>query len=253
MKRLEGKIALVTGGGSGIGRRACERFVEEGATVAVADLDLAAAEETAAALGEQAFAVHVDVARGESARACVEAVLARFGRLDCLVNNAGVTIVGAVHELSEEQWDKEMDVNVKGVFLMSKVAWDALVETKGNIVNTASIAAHWAIPNDAAYCASKAAVMMLTKCLALDGATAGVRANSVCPGYIDTPMIQGYFDDQPDPQAARSFAEGMHPLGRLGAPGDIAEAMVYLASDQAGWVTGTALTVDGGLTSGVWG
>jgi NAD(P)-dependent dehydrogenase (short-subunit alcohol dehydrogenase family) len=253
MSRLQGKIALVTGGGSGIGKRTCERFAEEGATVVVADIDAVRAQETADMIGAGAIAVQVDVANGASATSAVSTVIERHGRLDTLVNNAGVTIVGAVHELSEDDWDREMNVNLKSVFLMTKAAWPHLVESQGSIVNTASIAALWAIPSDAAYCASKAAVMMLTKCLALDGAKAGVRANCVCPGYIDTPMIQGYFADQADPGAARTFAENMHPLGRLGFPGDIAEAMVYLASDQASWVTGTALTVDGGLTAGVWG
>lgn len=252
MTRLHNKIALVTGGASGIGRRTCERFAEEGATVVVADRDEAGARDVAATLGGGASAVTVDVADSVSAAAAIQTVIDRHGRLDTLVNNAGVTIVGAVHALSEEEWDREMDVNVKSVYLMSKHAWPHLLQSRGSIVNTASIAALWAIPADAAYCASKAAVMMLTKCLALDGAKAGVRANCVCPGYIDTPMIQGYFDDQPDPDQARSFAENMHPLGRLGFPGDIAEAFVYLASDQASWVTGTALTVDGGLTAGVW-
>ena len=111
----------------------------------------------------------------------------------------------------------------------------------------------WAIPADAAYCASKAGVIMLTKCLALDGARQGIRANCVCPGYTQTPMIDGYFDAQPDPGAAREFAARMHPLGRLGLPRDHADAFVYLASDEAAWVTGTALVVDGGLTSGIWG
>ena len=123
----------------------------------------------------------------------------------------------------------------------------------GAILSTASIAGMWAIPADAAYCASKAAVIMLTKCMALDGANDKIRAACVCPGFINTPMIEGYFADQPDPAEARVFAEKLHPLGRLGDPVDIAEAFVYLASPQANWVTGTALVVDGGLTSGIWG
>jgi NAD(P)-dependent dehydrogenase (short-subunit alcohol dehydrogenase family) len=119
-------------------------------------------------------------------------------------------------------------------------------------LSTASIAGLWAVPNDAAYCASKAAVIMLTKCMALDGARDGIRVNCVCPGFVQTPMIDGYFADQADPQAARALATGLHPLGRLGEPVDIAEGFVYLASDDARWVTGTALVVDGGLTCGIW-
>jgi NAD(P)-dependent dehydrogenase (short-subunit alcohol dehydrogenase family) len=252
MGRLDHKVTLITGGASGIGRRTSERFAEEGALVAVADINGAGAQETASTLGNSAIGMSVDVTDRGSAVAAVAGVLEHFGRLDVLVNNAGVTIVGGVHELEEDQWDRELAVNLKSVYLMSKAAWSHLVTTKGTIVNTASIAALWAIPSDAAYCASKAGVLMLTKCLALDGASLGVRANCVCPGFIDTPMIEGYFDDQPDPAVARRFAESIHPLGRLGYPVDVAEGILYLASEQARWVTGTALTVDGGLTAGVW-
>jgi NAD(P)-dependent dehydrogenase (short-subunit alcohol dehydrogenase family) len=161
--------------------------------------------------------------------------------------------VGAAHELAEEDWDRELDTNLKSVYLVSKVAWPLLRERgSGAIVNTASIAGLWAIPVDAAYCASKAGVIMLTKCMALDGAKSGIRVNCVCPGYTETPMIEGYFAAQPDPAEARRFATGLHPLGRLGRPRDIADAIVYLASDEAAWVTGTAFVVDGGLTSGIW-
>jgi NAD(P)-dependent dehydrogenase (short-subunit alcohol dehydrogenase family) len=252
--RLEGKVALVTGAGSGIGRATALRFAAEGARVAVADLRGDTAVETAATIGETSLKLELDVTSADSIASGVEAVVERFGGLDVVVNNAGVTIVGAAHELTDEQWDAELDTNLKSVYLVSKAAWPHLVERGGgSILSTASIAGLWAIPADAAYCASKAGVIMLTKCLALDGAKAGIRANCVCPGFTETPMIQGYFADQPDPDAARRFAEGIHPLGRLGVPRDIADAFVYLASDEAAWVTGASLVVDGGLTSGIWG
>lgn len=251
--RLAGKACLVTGGGSGIGRATALRFAREGGKVAAADLRGASAEETAAQIGGDAIGVEVDVTSAGSVAACVDRVADAFGSLDVVVNNAGVTIVGAAHELDESDWDRELATNLKSVYLVSKSAWPRLVERRGAIVNTASIAGLWAIPADAAYCASKAGVVMLTKCMALDGAKDGVRVNCVCPGYTETPMIQGYFADQPDPEEARTFATRLHPLGRLGDPGDIADAMVYLASDEAAWVTGTALVVDGGLTSGIWG
>jgi NAD(P)-dependent dehydrogenase (short-subunit alcohol dehydrogenase family) len=251
--RLEGQVALVTGAGSGIGRETALRFAQEGARVCAADLRGDSARETAAAIGADAIGVELDVTSSGSAAAGLDAVLQRFGGIDILVNNAGVTIVGAAHELDEADWDKELAANLKGIYLVSKAAWPHLVERGGGaILVTASIAGIWAIPDDAAYCASKAGAIMLTKCMALDGARAGIRVNCVCPGFTETPMIEGYFADQPDPEASRAFAVSIHPLGRLGKPRDIADAFVYLASDEAEWVTGTALVVDGGLISGIW-
>lgn len=252
MHRLSGKVALITGSASGIGKRAAERFVEEGAFVAVADLNVAGAREVAEELADQAIAIELDVTDNASVSRALAAVVKACGRLDTLVNNAGVTIVGDVKSMSEVDWDREMATNLKSVFLCSRGAWDHLASSRGSIVNTSSIAATVALLADAAYCASKAGVLMLTKCMALDGAKVGIRANAVCPGFIDTPMIDGYFRDQADPEAARQMATDQHPLGRLGTPEDIAEGMVYLASDEARWVTGAALNIDGGLTSGLW-
>jgi NAD(P)-dependent dehydrogenase (short-subunit alcohol dehydrogenase family) len=252
--RLTEKIALVTGAGSGIGRETALRFAREGARVAVADLRADAARTTAEEIGGETLELELDVTSPASIAAGLGELLDRFGGLDIVVNNAGVTIVGAAHDLAEEQWDHELDTNLKSIYLVSKAAWAHLVARGGGaILSTASIAGLWAIPADAAYCASKAGVIMLTKCMALDGAKAGIRANCVCPGFTETPMIEGYFADQPDPQEARRFAESIHPLGRLGQPRDIADAFVYLASDEAAWVTGAALVVDGGLTTGIWG
>jgi NAD(P)-dependent dehydrogenase (short-subunit alcohol dehydrogenase family) len=251
--RLEGKVALVTGAGSGIGRETAMRFAQEGARVCAADLRGDAAGDTAAAIGGEALGLELDVTSGASAAAGIDAMVERFGGIDVLVNNAGVTIVGAAHELEESDWDRELAANLKGIYLVSKAAWPHLVARGGGaILVTASIAGIWAIPADAAYCASKAGAIMLTKCMALDGAKDGIRVNCVCPGFTETPMIEGYFADQPDPEASRAFAVSIHPLGRLGKPRDIADAFVYLASDEATWVTGTALVVDGGLISGIW-
>lgn len=221
-----------------------------------ADVVADRAAETAQMLSEdglQARSACVDVTDAGAVEDALALTQDELGALDVVVNNAGTTIVGAVHELSVEQWDRELDINLKGVYLVSRAAWPRLRgRGDGCILSTASIAGLWAIPNDAAYCASKAAVIMLTKCMALDGARDGIRVNCICPGFVQTPMIDGYFADQPDPEAARTFATGLHPLGRLGEPVDIAEGFVYLASDEARWVTGAALVVDGGLTSGIW-
>jgi NAD(P)-dependent dehydrogenase (short-subunit alcohol dehydrogenase family) len=251
--RLSGKIALVTGAGSGIGRETARRFAQEGARVAAADLHGDTAAATAAELGNEGLALEVDVTRADSVRKALREIVEHYGGIDVVVNNAGVTIVGTAHEMAEEDWDRELATNLKSIYLVSKEAWPHLVDRGGGaVLNTASIAGMWA-PADAAYCASKAGAIMLTKCLALDGAKAGIRVNCVCPGFTETPMIEGYFADQSDPEASRTFATGLHPLGRLGKPRDIADAFVYLASDEAAWVTGAALVVDGGLTSGIWG
>lgn len=252
--RLEGKVALVTGAGSGIGKETALRFAAEGASVACADLVADRARQTAAEIGDGALAIELDVTSSSSIGAGLDELVERFGGLDCVINNAGVTIVGTAHEMPEEEWDRELDTNLKSVYLVSRAAWPLLVERGGgSITQTASIAGIWAIPADAAYCASKAAVIMLTKCMALDGAKAGIRVNCICPGFIETPMIEGYFADQPDPEASRAFATSLHPLGRLGKPRDIADGFVYLSSDDAAWVTGTSLVIDGGLISGIWG
>ena len=252
--RLQDKVALITGAGSGIGRATAERFAEEGAKVVAADLKAETAQATADAIGGDAFGVGIDVTDRASIAAVIEETVGRFGGLDVLVCNAGVTIVGSVMDLSEEQWDKELDTNLKSVFLCAKEAWPHLeARGGGSILSTASMAGQWAIPADAAYCASKAGLIMLTKCMALDGAKANIRANCVCPGFTNTPMIDGYFDAQDDPEASRRFAIGLHPLGRMGEPVDHANAFVYLASDEASWVTGLELNVDGGITCGIWG
>ena len=252
--RLQGKVALVTGAGSGIGKETALRFAAEGARVAAADLKGDTARATAAAIGGDALGLELNVTSAASIAAGLETLLVHFGGIDVVVNNAGVTIVGSIMDLSEELWDRELDTNLKSIFLVSKAAWPHLVARGGGcILVTASICSTHALQNDAAYCASKAGAAMLTQCMALDGAKVGIRANCVLPGFIDTPMIHGYFNDQPDPEASRTGAAAMHPLGRLGSPRDIADAFVYLASDDARWVTGTRLVVDGGLTTGLWG
>jgi len=147
--------------------------------------------------------------------------------------------------------DDGLAVNLKGVYLTAKAAWPYLVESRGLIISTASVVGLWGSAGQAAYCAAKAAVVMLTRCMALDGARHGVRASCVCPGFVETPMLERFLAGQPDPEAARAAARALHPLGRLGTPADVAVAFVYLASDEAQWVTGAALVADGGLTSGI--
>jgi NAD(P)-dependent dehydrogenase (short-subunit alcohol dehydrogenase family) len=236
--RLEGKRALVTGGASGIGAAIADRFREQGAGVVVGDV--------------HGGDVQLDVRSSASVESAVGEAVDRLGGLDTVVCNAGRPVVRAVHELAEEEWDDGMATNLKGVYLTAKAAWPRLVQSRGSITSTASVVGLWGTQGQPAYCAAKAAVVMLTKCLALDGAASGVRANCICPGFVETPMLEHFLAAQPDPATARVGAVGLHPLGRLGSPRDIADAFVYLASDEARWVTGTALVVDGGLTSGIW-
>jgi NAD(P)-dependent dehydrogenase (short-subunit alcohol dehydrogenase family) len=242
----------VTGAGSGQGREIARRFAEEGAQVIATDVIGAAAEETANEI-EGALALELDVTSQTSIDAALSGINNELGGFDTLINNAGVTITGRIVDLSESEWDRQLDTNLKSIYLMSKAAWPVLESRGGGcIVNTASIYGIWAAENDAAYCTSKAAVIMLTKCMALDGARQGIRVNCLCPGYIDTPMLDGFFAAQDDPEGMRAAAIRTQPLGRLGTSTDIAGGMVYLASDDAEWVTGTSLVIDGGVISGIW-
>ncbi len=230
----------MTGGASGIGAAVAGRFREEGAAVVVADL----------AGGD----LVCDVSSGAAVAAAVTEAAQRLGGIDTLVLNAGRPIVGALHELDEADWDDGLATNLTSIYLCTKAAWPHLLDAGGGSISiTASVVGLQGSQNQAAYCASKAGAVMLARCLALDGAKAGIRANAVCPGFVETPLLERFLAEQDDPDAARAGATALHPLGRLGRPLDVAGAFVYLASDDAAWVTGTALTVDGGLTAGIWG
>lgn len=236
--RFGGRVALVTGGASGIGAEIAARFRGEGAAVVTADL----------AGGD----VTVDIRDAGQVRAAVALAVERMGGLDTLVLNAGRPVVGALHDLDEAEWDDGIATNQTSIHRFVRAAWPHLVESQGSITITASIVGVIGSPGQAAYCATKAAAVMLAKCIALDGAKDGIRANAVCPGFTETPMLARWASGQDDPEAARAFATGLHPRGRLGRPRDIADAFVYLASDEADWVTGVAMPIDGGLSIGIW-
>ena len=253
--RLAGKSAVVTGAASGIGRETALRFAEEGAAVICADRDAAGADAVSASIvanGGTAHSVRADITSQREVERLADEALAACGTIEVLVNNAGVTILGGVAELSEADWQREIDINLSGAYRVSKAFWPHFAEAGGGaILSTASIAGVIAAPQDAAYVASKAGLIMLTRCMALDGAAAGIRANCICPGFVDTPMFDGFLAEQRDPRAALERAASRTPLGRIGTPRDIADGFVYLASDDAKWMTGTALIIDGGLTAGL--
>ncbi len=251
MDRLAGKVAVVTGAGRGIGRAVAVAFGAEGALVVAANRNRDEGEsvvaEIAAAGGEADF-IPTDVCRPEDCEQLVAETESRHGRIDVLCNNAGVGVLRSVVDTTFEQYDHIMDTNVRGVFWLCKHAIPAMVERgSGSIINMASVASFVGFENDAAYCASKGALLMLTRQVALDYAAKGVRVNAVCPGFIETEQLIHYCGQQPDPEAALAVCNEAHPMGRVGQPEEVAAVAVFLASDESSFVTGASLVVDGGL------
>jgi NAD(P)-dependent dehydrogenase (short-subunit alcohol dehydrogenase family) len=252
MKELSGSVALVTGGGSGIGAAAARRLGAAGARLVLVGLPDSPLGETVEELrtqGVQAVAAPADVSRAEDAERAVHTAVEGFGRLDVLVNCAGTSTVGELGSMDEAEWDRVFNTNVKGVFLMARAAIPALTRSqRGAIVNVASQLGISAVGGFSAYCASKAAVLHLTRCLALELVPAGVRVNAVCPGGVDTPLLRRAFPEGRGPQGSLDDLVAAHPIGRLGRPEEIAEAIRFLASPEASFVVGAALVVDGGYT-----
>jgi len=239
------KVALITGGGSGIGRATCEIWAERGGTVVVADLNETAAKATAEATvgkGGRAEVVRCDVTKWEQAQSAVEIARRLFGRLDVVVNCAGNLRTGRLEETAEEDWNELLRVNLTGAFLVTKAAMKVMRQQNGgSIVHVASRLAIRVKEGHGAYAAAKAGILQLTQMAALEGAPHGIRVNCVCPGSVDTPMISS--GNRSEVSAGWSK---VCPLGRLGRPEEIARAMLFLASDEASFITGVALVVDGG-------
>ena len=251
--KLRGKVALITGAGSGIGEEIAALFAAEGARVVAADVEAPAAERVAqriAAAGGAAAAVQVDVSRAAEVERVVESTVQRHGRIDVLCNNAGIGVAAVCHETSEADWDRTMAIDLKGVFLGCKYAIPHMLRQGGGVIcNTSSVAGQVGVLNRAAYCAAKAGVLGLTKSIAIDYAEHGIRCNALLPGTVDSPWIGKILSQQPDPAGERRRMEARQPIGRMGTPAEIARAALYLCSDDAGYVTGSGLVIDGGLTA----
>lgn len=251
--RLKDKVCIVTGGGSGIGRATALMFAREGARLAIADKRKDAAQavnQECAKHGVTAIAIEMDVSKAADAHRMVDETMKAFGRLDVLVNNAGYGIAGSVVETEDQAWDDLMSVNVRGVFLCAKFAIPAMKANGGGvIVNTASVVAAVGIRNRAAYCASKGAVAALTRAIAMDHVGDGIRCNAVAPGTIDTPYFSEIMAKGPDAAAIRHGLEQRQLMGRLGTPEEIAAGILFLASDESRFATGSILTLDGGWTA----
>lgn len=248
--RLKDKICIVTGGGSGIGEATCRLFAREGATVVVADKSSPAATKVAAAVGNGAEAIEVDVADRARVESLIRNVVDRFGRLDVLVNNAGYGFAGNVVETEPDDWDRLMSVNVSGVFYGCKYAIPEM-RTRGGgvIVNTASVVAAVGIRDRAAYCASKGAVAALTRAMALDHVGDNIRVNAIAPGTIDSPYFQEIFARSERADELRRGLESRQAMNRLGQPEEIANGILFLASNESSFMTGAILTIDGGMTA----
>jgi NAD(P)-dependent dehydrogenase (short-subunit alcohol dehydrogenase family) len=240
--KLEGRTALVTGGGRGIGEAICRRFAGEGARVAVADIDADTAEATSADLPIPGLPIRMDVSSTREVREGVDRVAAEFGHLDILVNNAGYLVHTKVHDCSEEEWDKQIDINLKGMFFCSQAALNLMMpRRRGVILSMSSLAAkNGGLAASAPYAAAKGAIFTLTITLARYAAPHGIRVNALAPGVIDTPMTRGLSPDHAD-------LASTIPLGEKGQPEDVAACALFLASDDARHITGETLDVNGGL------
>jgi NAD(P)-dependent dehydrogenase (short-subunit alcohol dehydrogenase family) len=253
--RLYGKVALISGAGSGIGQATAQLFAAEGAAVAVLDLRAEAADETVATIvadGGRAVSLVANVASADEVEAAVATAVSALGRLDVVYNNAGVDSKGSVADATVDDWDRAFAVNAKGTFLVSRAAVPHLIEAGGgSIINQGSVAALVGVPNFAAYCAAKGAVVALTRSMAVDLAQHQIRVNVICPGTVFTPLMEPMLMARGDGDLQAGLAKTLlkYPIGRLGTPEDIARVALFLACDDAAFLTGSTVTADGGMTA----
>ena len=252
--KFENKVVVITGAGSGIGRACAAEFAKEGAQIVIADINLKAAEETVQLIktsGGVAVSVEADVSAPASVQNLVKETIANFSVVHALVNNAAIQVNKTIEDTSFEEWNQQLSINLGGVFLCSKYFLPHLRQTKGSIVNMSSVNGFFVEPTCAGYCATKAGIIGLTKAMAIDHGHEGVRANCICPGYIDAGLAEGYFQSQPDPAKSRVEAGKLHALWRIGKPEEVGRVAVFLASEDASFVTGSSFVVDGGFGSGL--
>jgi NAD(P)-dependent dehydrogenase (short-subunit alcohol dehydrogenase family) len=253
--RIKGKVALITGSGSGIGKCSAQLFAREGATVIVNDLDPTKGEETVAEIvagGGEACFLHADVTNAESVKEMAEAGLAKYGRIDVLFNNAGISGVGALHEIEPDVWERVMNVNIRGVYLTSKYVLPSMMARQsGIVINMSSCVAEIGLAKRASYAATKGAVLALTKSMQVDYAAYGIRVNALLPGTIMTPFVENYLKQSyDDPEAAIESIKKRQLSGELGRPEDVAQAALFLASDDSKFMMGSPLYIDGGVVFG---
>ena len=246
-RRLKDKVAVVTGAGSGIGRACALAFAREGARVALVGRRRDRLDAVAREIGNSALVLGADVSKKDDIEHVVESTVSHFGALNILLNNAGVLHIGTAEQISEQQWDETFNINVRGLWLLSRAVLPALRKAGGgSIINMASVLGINGLSNRASYAPSKGAVVLLTKCMAIDHAPDKIRVNAICPGFVETDLTAAVINRAPDPEAARAERIKVYPIGRLGKPEDIAGLAVYLASDESSWVTGAVFPVDGG-------
>lgn len=253
--RLQHKVTLITGAGSGIGKSTALLFAHEGATVVVNDLDAVKGKETVSEIkdkGGKALFLQADVTNAESVKAMVDAAIAEYGRIDVLFNNAGISGVGALHEIEPDAWDRIMSINVKGVFLPSKYVLPHMIARKaGSIINMSSCVAEMGLARRVSYAATKGAVLALTKSMQVDYAAYNIRVNALLPGTIFTPFVENYLKTSyDDPTAAIESLKKRQLSGELGKTEDVAQAALFLASDDSKFMMGSPLYIDGGVVFG---